>query len=72
MNECRHGLNEDWCASCKKQLPPAPLVLEGQTISARFGSKCPGCGDPIMVGEDVHLTDAGWACTSCARRAVSA
>lgn len=67
--ECRHGMREDWCATCKKQEPEV-LVLEGPTSAAKFDSKCGGCGDPIITGEDIHLTDGGWVCTACARRAV--
>jgi hypothetical protein len=64
MNECRHGLNEEWCASCRKTPARVP-VFEGTTIASRFGGKCPGCGELIVVGEDVHLTDVGWVCTRC-------
>lgn len=70
MTPCIHDLNETSCAICKKQ-DPVTLVLEGKTIAARFDAKCPGCGDRIHVGEDVHLTDHGWVCTSCSREAVS-
>lgn len=70
VTECRHGIEEAWCGSCKGAPAPAPLVLEGVTRPARFSNKCPGCGDPIIEGEDVHLTDGGWVCTRCAERAV--
>lgn len=61
---CHHGLNEDWCASCRKQPTPVP-VFEGTTISARFERRCPGCGEMTYVGEDIHLTDIGWVCSGC-------
>lgn len=68
MSDCRHGIAAEWCASCKTTEPPV-LVLEGPTIAARHSGKCPGCGDPIIEGEDIHLTDHGWVCTSCKARA---
>lgn len=71
MSACKHGIEESWCASCKTT-EPRTLVLEGPTIASRFSGKCPGCGDPIVEGEDIHLTDAGWVCTDCSKRAVSA
>lgn len=67
MTDCHHGMPAEWCALCRPREPEV-LVLEGKTIAARYAGKCPGCGDPVVVGEDVHLTDGGWVCTSCKER----
>ncbi|HUS61368.1 MAG TPA: ATP-dependent DNA helicase RecG [Acidimicrobiales bacterium] len=36
-------------------------------VSARYASKCPGCGNGIAVGDDVFKppSAAGWICASC-------
>lgn len=36
---------------------------------AEFESKCPGCGDLIYEGEDIHRVDGEWVCDSCAENA---
>lgn len=70
VSECRHGLEESWCATCmgSARIPP---VIEGPTIASRFRAKCPGCGDMVEEGEDITLADVGWVCGGCVRAVAS-
>lgn len=68
MTECDHGMNPAWCGICRAP-KPEPRYLEGVTVAARFAGKCPGCGDRIEEGEDIHLTGDGvWVCSGCRDR----
>ena len=35
------------------------------TVKARYGSKCPGCGERIEEGDDIGLVDGDWCCSEC-------
>lgn len=50
-NECIHGLEPDWCATCKR----GPERVEPERIwssfDARYDGQCPECNLPISVGQ---------------------
>jgi len=60
------------CGHCRKT-PDTAVEFEHvavRTVEAKFASKCPGCGEPIEVGETVGLADAEarvWVCGGCIR-----
>lgn len=47
-----------------KQEQTLGLVAVGPTIIAQTYSECPGCGGQIDAGEEITLTDEGWAHSS--------
>lgn len=53
--ECIHGLDTDWCATCKHgpDIPAAPVVVA--TFRARYGGDCRACSLPIVAGEVIVL-----------------
>lgn len=34
-------------------------------IEARYGGKCPGCGERIEEGDSIGVVDGEWVCESC-------
>lgn len=51
-DECKHGMNPDWCSACKEG-PKRPERWEptGVKIEARFSSSCPACHLLIEAGD---------------------
>lgn len=55
MSECIHGLEEDWCATCKHgaEVPTSPADVA--TFRAKYEGDCRECRLPIAVGEVICL-----------------
>ena len=66
MAECIHGLDEEWCATCKHG-PERPARAEVEaTFAARFDGECPSCGFPICTGQVIHrLTNERYVHQGC-------
>ena len=51
--ECRHGLDEDTCSTCKHGVA-RPVMREADYVTvARFEGHCTGCNLPIYVGQTI-------------------
>jgi hypothetical protein len=57
VSECRHGLDDRWCASCKDPRPGAASrddETPGPAFTARYPGSCPGCGEAIELGQTIR------------------
>lgn len=63
IDECRHGLEKDWCAECT---PPAAVPSDAGTVFiASFDSECHGCLRDILAGDQATAKDDGYFCDDC-------
>lgn len=81
MAECIHQMEENTCSICLGKIDailsrPKPGmgvkfrrgpqdVVFGPVIEAQFDGECPACGDDILFGEKITLTDDGWSHLRC-------
>lgn len=67
MSECKHGLEERWCATCN---PPEPLFVDreghGTRFVASFDGQCSGCLLNISAGDSLTALDGEYLCDDCA------
>lgn len=59
VSECIHGLDTDWCATCKHGPARAERESVEVTFRARYEGDCNGCDLPIYVGQVVHRLSSG-------------
>lgn len=65
-DECIHGMEPDWCATCKHGPERADPVLIEATFRARYEGECRGCNLPFGVGAVVHrLSNGGYVHKGC-------
>lgn len=66
-DNCRHGMNPDWCGECKPPKAPEPTeAIHPDAIKARYRGKCSECRDPI--DEDDWIVpngQGGWIHDEC-------
>lgn len=73
MPECKHGLEEATCSTCRT-VDARTLLRQGRfpagwvAVEASFDSRCPGCGGFVQLGEAIYKThpDETFVCESCA------
>lgn len=66
MAECKHGLDDAWCASCKHPLRHAAETPEiGPPIRAGYHGTCSRCPEPIEPGDVIRNVDLTWAHADC-------
>ena len=71
--ECPHGSDDpSICPPCQRAgTPPArrPHGHAEATMTAVYDSRCPGCDEPIWVGDEISLPADGvgqlWVCVDC-------
>lgn len=55
VTECIHGLEADWCATCKHGPDVKPPLKVAATFFARYPGDCRACSLPIVAGEAICL-----------------
>lgn len=66
MPECKHGLDDEWCATCKHGPERKVSERDGTPFPAGYFGRCPA-GDTIEEGDViVRLVDGEYAHARCA------
>jgi hypothetical protein len=51
MSECIHGLDDEWCATCKHGPEREEPERIRYAFDAQYDGHCPECNLPISVGQ---------------------
>lgn len=70
MAECKHGLDTQWCASCKEPRRPSTASAHdiGPPFVAQYEGTCPECRDAIDPGERCRMVDGCCTHDECVPR----
>lgn len=59
MSECIHGLDTEWCATCKHGPEKQPRDEIEYSFTAKYDGHCSSCNLPVYVGQRAAKTVKG-------------
>ena len=68
MSECKHGLEQSWCADCTgRDGRSAPTTFTGdvRAVIASFPGDCYECLEPFDEGDEIAHNGNGWIAACC-------